>query len=55
MTSGRVAPFGAVMALVLAAAGLPAFAGDIAEVIAVNGPVADPTCLESYLKAKYGL
>jgi hypothetical protein len=35
--------------------GPPAFAGDVAEVIAVNGPVADPTCLESYLKAKYGL
>jgi hypothetical protein len=35
--------------------GPPAFAGDIAEVIAVNGPVADPACLESYLKAKYGL
>jgi len=34
--------------------GPPAFAGDIAEVIAVNG-VADPTCLEGYLKGKYGL
>jgi hypothetical protein len=33
----------------------PAFTGDIAEVIGVNGPVADPMCLESYLKAKYGL
>jgi hypothetical protein len=35
--------------------GPPAFAGDIAEVIGINGPVADPACLESYLKAKYGL
>lgn len=35
--------------------GPPAFAGDIAEVIAVSGAVADPTCIESYLKAKYGL
>lgn len=35
--------------------GPPAFAGDIAEVIAIDGAVADPTCLESYLKAKYGL
>jgi hypothetical protein len=33
----------------------PAFAGDIAEIIGVNGPVADPACLESYLKGKYGL
>lgn len=33
----------------------PAFAGDIAEVVAVNGGLADPTCLESYLKTKYGL
>jgi hypothetical protein len=37
------------------ALGPPAFAGDIAEVIGVNGAVADPTCLESHLKAKYGL
>jgi hypothetical protein len=35
--------------------GPPAFAGDIAEVIGISGPVADPACLESYLKAKYGL
>lgn len=35
--------------------GPPAFAGDIAEIIAVKGALADPTCLESYLKAKYGL
>jgi len=33
----------------------PAFAGDIAEVIGVKGPVADPACIEGYLKAKYGL
>lgn len=35
--------------------GPPAFAGDIAEVIAIKGALADPTCLESYLKTKYGL
>lgn len=35
--------------------GPPAFAGDIAEVIAVKNPSADPTCVEGYLKAKYGL
>lgn len=33
----------------------PAFAGDIAEVIAVNGALSDPSCIESYLKTKYGL
>lgn len=33
----------------------PAYAGDIAEVVAVHPAPADPTCLEGHLKAKYGL
>ncbi len=48
--SGQVVALGSSPSL-----GPPAFAGDIAEVIAVKGALADPTCLESYLKAKYGL
>jgi hypothetical protein len=43
------------VALGASSTGAPAFAGDIAEVIAVNGALADPACLESYLKTKYGL
>ncbi len=48
--SGQVVAIGASPSL-----SPPAFAGDIAEIIAVKGALADPTCLESYLKAKYGL